>query len=121
MSEYEDTSTEPTAEDTGTEYTEPAHDDYGNTIVSQTTDGQTIYTTDADGDGIADEVAIDADSDGNIDKAFQDTDGDGRLDTLLVDRDDDGYVDAAYSDTDGDGVLDTERYVDPSTNPYASP
>jgi hypothetical protein len=71
MSEYEDTSTEPTGEDTGTDYSEPTHDDYGaNTIVATTTDGQTIYTTDNDGDGIADEVAIDADSDGNIDRAY---------------------------------------------------
>jgi len=50
MSEYEDTSTEPTADDTGTDYNEPTHDDYGsNTIVTETTDGQTIYTTDTEG------------------------------------------------------------------------
>ena len=59
---------------------------------------------DADGDGLADSVALDFDGDGRIDDALWDSDRDGVADTALLDLDDDGRADHAYGDPTGLGT-----------------
>ena len=57
-------------------------------------------------DGVADMLAVDADSNGVVELALLDGNGDGILEIARLDYDQDGYGDLLAIDQDGDGVAE---------------
>ncbi|MEM7258751.1 MAG: Ig-like domain-containing protein, partial [Pseudomonadota bacterium] len=95
-----------------------------NNLIAQATDAagntaeqpfsvQVVFTSDSDGDGIADDIEGTADTDGDnvADYLDLDSDNDGITDLFegMVDTDDDGIRDYLDSDADGDGIADSSE------------
>jgi hypothetical protein len=82
--------------------------------VSDTSDAAPLdnrYTSDLDGDGIADEMDPDADGDGFYALAYADTEAGQLVDYFDNDSDNDGLSNTEDNDDDGDGILDSEDIV----------